>query len=92
MKLVIGNRLFRAKFHVEQLNKQDALLITLPSHKEAHRGSPGRWSTVARKSGIFEGNIPRLPQVSRDGKGIMGSGTAKSLEARRIECEFRDGF
>jgi len=57
---------------------------------EARRGSLGRWSTGARKSGIFEGDILLLFQVGRDGKGLIGSGTALSPAGRGIECVFRD--
>jgi len=58
---------------------------------EARRGSLGRWSTGARKSGILEGDILLLFQIGRDGRGLIGSGTALAAGRRGVECVFRDG-
>jgi len=57
---------------------------------EARLGSLGRWSTGARRSGIFEGDVLLLFQVGRHGKGLIGSGTAQAHGGRGIECVFRD--
>lgn len=81
------------------LRKRTFLLLWNPAHwpieeyidelDEARRKSLGQWSTGARKSGILEGDILLLYQVGRDGKGLIGSGTALPPKGRGVECVFR---
>ena len=52
-------------------------------------GSLGRWSTGARQSGIFNGDLVLLLQVGRDGKALIGCGRAVAPSGRGIECVFR---
>ena len=56
---------------------------------EIRQGSLGQWSTGARQSGIFEGDIVLLLQVGREGKGLIGCGTARTPRGRGVECVFR---
>ena len=55
------------------------------------QGSLGRWSTGARQSGIFNGDMVLLLQVGREGKGIIGCGITSAPNVRGVECVFRDG-
>lgn len=52
------------------------------------QGSLGQWSTGARQSGIFDGDLVLLLQVGRDGKGLIGCGTAHTSNERGVECVF----
>ena len=82
------------------LRRRAFVLLWNPAHwpieeyvsalNEARRGSLGRWSTGTRKSGILEGDILLLFQIGRDGRGLIGSGTALAAEGREVECVFRD--
>lgn len=55
---------------------------------EIRQGSLGRWSTGARQSGIFDGDLVLLLQVGPDGKGLIGCGTVSTPNERGVECVF----
>jgi hypothetical protein len=55
---------------------------------EFRQGSLGQWSTGARQSGIFDGDLVLLLQVGRGGKGLIGYGIAYTPNERGVECVF----